>query len=301
MMRKPSYLFPLLKLTANNIRRHPVINLISISIIAVAMLLLSLYFLAYSNASRIVSAWRSDLRVIVYLEDDIPADRLEALKNFCRDLDEVVNLKYVSREQALENFRKALGEDQDFLKDLPENPLPASLELYLDAEISSLQDVEHLARQLERQVGVEEVVYGSRWLRHLFSLLRVVKYFGLLFAAFLSLMTVFIVASTIRLSLFSRREIIRVLYLVGATRWFVAMPYLLEGIFQGTLASLLALGLAYGGFVSFRDWLHAQVPQWPIAARLEFFPPSFMVIFLCLGTGLGVAGFLLSSRWNFRD
>jgi len=301
MMRKPSYIYPLLKLTANNIRRHPVINLISISIIAVAMLLLSLYFLAYSNASRIVSDWRTDLRVIVYLDDDISTDRLAALKSYCQDLDEVVSLEYVTKEQALEKFRKILDEDESFLDDLPENPLPASLELVLDAEVSSLDDVEHLARQLERQVGVDEVVYGSRWLRHLFSLLRVVKYFGLLFAAFLSLMTIFIVASTIRLSLFSRREIIRVLYLVGAARWFVAMPYLLEGIFQGTLASLLALGLAYGGFLSFRDWLHAQVPQWPIASRLEFFPPAFIVVFLCLGTGLGIAGFLLSSRWNFRD
>jgi len=301
MSYMPDYIYPLLKLTANNIRRHPVVNLISISIIAIAMLLLSLYFLAYSNAAQLVSAWRADLRIIVYLDDDISEARLADLKNFCRELDEVINLQYVSKEQALENFKKTLGDDAGFLDDLPENPLPASLELSLDRKVAAVADVERLARQLKRQVGVEDVVYGSYWLRHLFSLLKIVKYFGLLFAAFLSVVTIFIVASTIRLSLYSRREIIRVLYLVGATRTFVALPYLLEGIFQGTLASLLALGLAYGGYVGFRNWLKLQVPQWSISTQLHFFSPLTMLSFILLGTLLGIAGFLLSSRWGFRD
>jgi cell division transport system permease protein len=294
------YVHPLFKLTLNNIRRHPVINFISIAIITVAMLLLSLYFLAYSNVTRMVSAWRTDLKIIVYLEDDITPDRLTELKDFCRELDEVEALTLVSKEQALENFRKSLGENADFLDDLPENPLPVSLELALDRKVAGMGDLEHLARQLGRQAGVEKVVYGSWWLHHLFSLLRIVKYFGLLFAAFISGVTIFIVASTIRLSLYSRRETIRVLHLVGASRAFVALPYFLEGLFQGTMASLLALGLSYGGYLNFRNWLQTQVPQWSLTGRIEFFAPLTIMLFVFLGTGLGVAGFLLSSRWDIH-
>jgi len=297
MAKIQDHLFPLFKLTGNNIRRHPVINLISVSIITISMLLLTLYFLGYSNAARIVSAWRADLRIVVYLDDNVGDERMLVLKNFCRELGEVVRFDYVSKEKALENFKVTLGEDSKFLSDLPENPLPASLELFLDAAVADVDDVERLARQLERQAGVDEVVYGSSWLRQLFSLLKMVKYFGVLFAVFLSAVTIFIVASTIRLSLFARRETIKVLHLVGATRSFIALPYLFEGVFQGALASMLALGLAFAGFEHFKVWLHTQAPQWSIVSQLKFFTVLPLLLFLLLGTLLGVAGFLLSSRW----
>ncbi len=301
MTRTQDYLYPLFKLTGNNIRRHPVINLISISIISIAMLLLALYFLGYSNVARIVSVWRADLRIAVYLVDDIDAERMSALKNYCRELDEVIRFDYVSKEQALENFKVTLGEESNFLSGLPGNPLPASLELFLDSEVADVDDVERLARQLQRQVGVDEVAYGSRWLRQLFSLLKTVKYFGFIFAAFLSVVTVFIVASTIRLSLYARSETIRVLHLVGATRSFIALPYLFEGVFQGVVASSLALGFAFAGFRHFKVWLQTQAPQWSIAPQLKFFTALPLLLFLLLGTILGIAGFLLSSRWISRD
>ncbi|MCD6430288.1 MAG: ABC transporter permease [Deltaproteobacteria bacterium] len=301
MTRTQDYLYPLFKLTGNNIRRHPVINLISISIISIAMLLLALYFLGYSNVARIVSVWRADLRIAVYLVDDIDAERMSVLKNYCRELDEVIRFDYVSKEQALENFKVTLGEKSNFLSGLPGNPLPASLELFLDSEVADVDDVERLARQLQRQVGVDEVAYGSRWLRQLFSLLKTVKYFGFIFAAFLSVVTVFIVASTIRLSLYARSETIRVLHLVGATRSFIALPYLFEGVFQGVVASSLALGFAFAGFRHFKVWLQIQAPQWSIAPQLKFFTALPLLLFLLLGTILGIAGFLLSSRWISRD
>ncbi len=301
MPRIYDHVYPVFKLTINNIRRHPIINLISIMIISIAMLMLALYFLAYINADRVVSTWRSDLKVAVYLKDDLSPEGLVLLKSFCLDLDEVVHLDYVSKEDALKHFKVILGKDSSFLSDLPENPLPASLELLLDAEVADISTVEHLARQLRRQNGVDEVAYGSYWLRQLFSLLKMVKYLGFIFASFLSAVTVFVVASTIRLSLFARRETIRVLYLVGATRRFIVIPYLFEGIFQGAVASSIALGLSYAGFHYFKFWLQEQVPQWFIAPMLEFFDLSSILIFLLLGTLLGIAGFLISSRWLSRD
>ncbi len=301
MPRIYDHLYPVFKLTVNNIRRHPIINLISIMIISIAMLMLALYFLAYMNADRVVSTWRSDLKVAVYLDDDLSPEGLILLKSFCLDLDEVIHLDYISKEEALKRFKVILGKDSSFLSDLPENPLPASLELLLDAEVADIDTVEHLARQLRRQTGVDEVAYGSYWLRQLFSLLKMVKYLGFIFASFLSAVTVFVVASTIRLSLFARRETIRVLYLVGATRRFIVMPYLFEGIFQGAVASSIALGLSYGGFYYFKIWLQEQVPQWSIAPMLKFFDLSSLLTFLLLGTLLGIAGFLISSRWLSRD
>ena len=297
MAKIQDHLFPLLKLTGNNIRRHPVINLISISIITISMLLLILYFLGYSNAARVVSTWRADFRIVVYLQENIDAERMANLKSFCRELDEVMRIEFISKAQALKNFKVTLGEDADFLEGLPGNPLPASLELFLDSAVADVDDVERLARQLQRQVGVDEVSYGSSWLQKLFSLLKTVKYFGLLFASFISAVTIFIVASTIRLSLFARRETLKVLHLVGATRSFIALPYLFEGVFQGALASILALGLAYAGFIHFKEWLKLQAPQWPLALQLKFFTTLPLLLFLFMGILLGIAGFLLSSRW----
>ncbi|MBN2707050.1 MAG: FtsX-like permease family protein [Deltaproteobacteria bacterium] len=297
MIRIRDYSLSLFKLTVNNIRRHPVINLISISIITLAMLLLALYLLAYGNVTRIVSLWRADLRLAVYLEDDLDQARLSALQAYCLDLRETKKVVYISPEQALANFKVTLGDDAVFLEGLTENPLPSSFEILLDEGVAELGDVERLARQLKRQAGVVQVEYGHRWLMHLFSFLRMIKYFGYLMAIFLSAVTVFIVASTIRLSLYARRDTIRVLRLVGATSGFIALPYFFEGIFQGVAASALALSLAYAGFRYFCDWLRSQAPQWAALSQLHFFSVSELLFFILVGTFLGVAGFLLSSRW----
>ncbi|HDS15609.1 MAG TPA: ABC transporter permease [Proteobacteria bacterium] len=291
------YSFSLFKLTANNICRHPLINLISISIITLAMLLLALYFLVYGNVTRIVSLWRADLRLAVYLEDDLDRARLSALQAYCLELRETKKVVYISQAQALENFKVTLGDDAVFLEGLSENPLPSSFEILLDEGVVELADVERLARQLERQVGVDQVEYGHRWLMHLFSFLKMIKYFGYVVTIFLSAVTVFIVASTIRLSLYARRDTIRVLRLVGATSSFIALPYFFEGVFQGLAASMLALSLAYAGFRHLCDWLRSQVPQWAALSQLHFFSVSELLFFICIGTFLGVAGFLLSSRW----
>ncbi|MBN2704975.1 MAG: hypothetical protein JXR89_00875 [Deltaproteobacteria bacterium] len=300
MARKNEYFHPLCKLTWNNIRRHPYINLISISIISFALLLLALYYLGYVNATRIFTYWRADLCLAVYLDDDLDPLQLGVLRAYCRDLPEVAAVSYVTRSEALANFRRTLGQDAGFLEGLTENPLPASLELKLDSAVAEVADVERLARQLERQAGVSEVEYGSRWLRHLFSFFKVLKYFGLLFTAFLSAVTVFIVANTIRLTLYARRETVRVLYLVGAHPWFISLPYFFEGMFQGSVAALLALAAAYGGYRYFRGWLLLRIPEWGLSAQVHFFDFITILIFLAFGTLLGVAGFLVSSNWLRR-
>jgi cell division protein FtsX len=81
----------------------------------------------------------------------------------------------------------------------------------------------------------------------------------------------------------------------------VSLPYLFEGIFQGAVASSVALGLAFAVFYYVRFWLQEQVPQWSIAPQLEFFTIPSLLLFLLLGTLLGIAGFLISSSWLSRD
>ncbi len=294
---KMTYFYYLLRSTYQNIRQHLVINLISIFTIAFSLVLFGLYSFGYLNLKKTLEDWRTDFQMIVYLEDSISKSQLNSLRHFCESSPAVARVVHVSKKQAMQRFRKSLGKDSSLLRGLKENPLPASLELQLKNKVKDMQAVENLAKQIGKQPGVEELQYGQQWLRHFFSLMKLLHIAGLGVTGFLFFVTVFIVSNTIKLSFYSRRDAIDIMELVGATRFYIAVPYLLEGIFQGLVASLLSVGAVYALYYYLVSWLRQSFPFLQGMVSLAFFTPGMLGGFVALGVLLGVLGFLVSFKW----
>lgn len=292
-----TYLSYLLKSTYQNIRQHLAINLISIFTITFSLVIFGLYSFAYLNLKKTVDDWRADFQVIVYLQDSISQTQLKSLRHLCESQPVVSRVVYVSKNKAMQNFKQSLGKDSTLLQGLKSNPLPASLELQLKSEVPDMQAVESLVDRIREQPGVEELQYGQQWLHHFFSIMKLLHLFGLGISGFLFLVTIFIVSNTIKLSFYSRRDAIDIMELVGATRFYIAVPYLLEGLFQGLVASLLSVAAVYGLYYYLAAWLQRSFPFLQGLVSLAFFTPRMLGGFVILGISLGVLGFLVSFKW----
>ncbi|MGD8371883.1 MAG: permease-like cell division protein FtsX [Syntrophobacterales bacterium] len=287
-----------LKKALENLRINPFLSLVTLSTIAISMLILGLFVLIYLNVQQFVHQWGDELQVTAYLQETISRNQAEKLRSKIADWPEVEAITYISKTQALARFRSQLRDYAGILEGLRENPLPASLELKLRAEFSRGGNMDELSTRLERLPGVAEVQYGKRWLAKLRIFVDVMKLVGITVGGLLLLATIFVISNTIKLTYYSRQEELEILRLVGATDFFIRAPFLIEGLLHGLGGALLATG----GLLLLMLFLfsHLNLPL-----RLAFMPGSLPSIpllagFLGLGLLLGILGSTVSLRRFLR-
>lgn len=152
--------------------------------------------------------------------------------------------RVVSREEALARLAQELGEMGGALSELPENPLPLSIELAIPPALRTPAALRALAGELGKLPGVSAVDYGEQAVERLSAIAEALRFGGLIAFLVVAVVTVATVSATLQLAIYARREEIDIQKLVGATNRFVKTPFLIEGVFQGLAgAALAALGL----------------------------------------------------------
>ncbi len=230
--------FRLVRRAALNLWRAPLPSLVAVVTIAVALFLGAALAVSVLGARALLASWGAHAGVTAYLERGTPEPQARALAARIRAEEPRVEVAYVSPADALERLRAQLGDLAGALEGLPKNPLPASLEL----TPRDAGEVRALAQRVAGLPGVAEVDYGREWLDRLEALGRALRAFG---GAALGLVVgaaLLVVANTIRLAVYARRDEIEIMKLVGATDAYVRVPFLLEGALQGLVGAALALG-----------------------------------------------------------
>jgi cell division transport system permease protein len=235
------------------IRRHKGVTSISIVIMSLSLLMLAVFLLATDNLLKVIGQTEGEMRVYVYLEDRLGAEGIEKLYQQLMSEDEVESVVFVSREEALADFRSQLTEeDAELLDALETNPLPNSLWVMLKSEFrdkASLSSFAGMATQLD---GVEEVRYGKDFVEKFARIIRSVYYIDVVVGIIVILSAIFIIANAVRLTVISRKRNIEILKLVGATNRFITMPFIIEGAFQGGVAAVFSLVLLFALTVASR-------------------------------------------------
>jgi cell division transport system permease protein len=231
------------------LRASPVTSAVAVATIAVTLLLGGFFALLLGNMADVAQRFDADLAVTAYLEQDLDADAQGDVTVQAGRLDGVVRATFVSKEEALDRFETGVGQKLGIAEALDENPLPASIEIVLAAEAQSADGVRRVVEALEGLPGVAEVGHGQSWIEGYARALGLARAVGLGFGVVLGLATLLIVANTIRLAVYARRDEIEILALVGASRTFIAIPFLLEGFLQGLLGGACALFLLLGLFL----------------------------------------------------
>ena len=268
----------------------------SLGAITVAFLVVGIFLLLTLNLSALFSQWAEDFHVIAFLQDEITPDQLALLKKRLDGELAVREVRYVSKEEALTHFRHQLRGQESLLEGLQRNPLPASFQLKIRKEYQTAVALRQLAAFLKRLEGVEDVLYGQEWIERLSTIVQVMKILAAVIGGILAIASLFIVANTIRLAVYARADEIEIMRLVGATRMYVHLPFIFEGILQGGIGAAFALGLLYLAY-------KATVWQLGITALSgygpkigQFLEPQYGVAMVVTGALLGAVGSLVAAR-----
>lgn len=212
--------------------------------VSLVLFLLGILGLVLINAKELSDYFRESLSFSVMLDDEAKEADIRMLQ---KDLDAKLYVKsteYVSKEEAAIKMREDLGED--FISFLDDNPLPPSIDVYLYAGFTSPDSVALIEKYVLEYPFVKEVYYQESVLFLINENVRKISLFLLIISSFLFLIALTIINNTIRMSIYSKRFLIRTMQLVGATRSFVRRPFLVQSAFHGLLAALIAMSLLMG-------------------------------------------------------
>ncbi|MFQ5894394.1 MAG: permease-like cell division protein FtsX [Nitrospinota bacterium] len=280
-------------------RQNPGVSALAVGTTAVALLILGAFWLVLVNLSGLVEGWGERFQVAVYLRDDAGAKERRAVERMIRREPLVGRLRYISKKEALREFRKRLGEDSAILEGLVKNPLPASYRARFRDGADRGERMAALARRLAAAPGVERVVYDRQWLRKLEDAIGLIRLAAGVLSAVFGLGVVFIISNTIRLTLYARQEEIAIMHLVGATEGFIRTPFVLEGMIHGALGALVALAGAAGGY--YLLLLPGVELVLGGAVELRFFGRELALGMVGGGALLGALGSFLSLGRFLRD
>lgn len=215
--------------------------IISVSLV---LFLLGILGLVIINAKELSDYYRESLSFSVMLDDNAREADIRMLQ---KDLDAkpyVKSTKYISKDEAAVKMKADLGED--FISFLGSNPLPPSVDVYLYADFANPDSVAKIKKYVLEYPFVKEVYYEESLLDLINENIQKISLFLLILSAFLFLIAVTIINNTIRLSIYSKRFLIRTMQLVGATKGFIRKPFLVRSIYHGLIASLIAMILLLG-------------------------------------------------------
>jgi cell division transport system permease protein len=189
--------------------------------------------------------------------DDTSAEIAESLYDRTRATPGVAQAEYISKERAQEIFKEEFGEEADIFFDGAF--LPASIRVTVEPDYINTDSLNALVAEFSSWNRVDEVVYNRPLLAKVQDNLRLLSLIGISIGALVLLASIFLVANTIRLAIYARRLMIRTMKLVGATDGFIRKPFIVEGILQGLISSLLALFILW----VIQEVALAYVPQLP--------------------------------------
>ncbi|MFV0435883.1 MAG: permease-like cell division protein FtsX [Desulfopila sp.] len=280
--------FTVLRQVGRNVRQTWISQIMTLLTVSLSVLIFSLFYLIYANMLTVGEQLGDDLRLIVYLEDEPLPEMKEQYIKKITDFDAVEEIKFISREEAYEQFASQLGNDRDVLADMPRDFLPPSIEVTPLKTLRSFSQIKLFSDYLAKLPGTLKVQYGQDWLERFFQFTKLLSIVVFLSGSLLILTTVFMVAYTIRLTIFGRHDELELLKLVGATNAYIRTPFLLEGFFQGLLGSLLGLTMLYALF----RWITERFsgPGFLSMIEFSFFPTSTVMIIVIVSVLLCVVG-----------
>jgi len=273
---------------------------IAVLTIGVVLVLVGVFLLLVYNMEELLDEFGNELQITAYLDGDLADDAQRELALRVSQLPGVAEVTTVSAEQALERFRSSVGSGVKLLEGLDENPLPASLEITLSPEYRSAGGMAVVMDSIETLAGVTDLNSGRDWVEGYLRAISLVRTVGLGLGIILALATLLIVANTIRLGIIARSDELEILSLVGASRSFIRIPFLLEGMLQGGAGGAIALAILFAIFELALPGLQAGL-QMIVGTAPRFLSTSEALLVVAGGAGLGLMGSAGALAAGFRS
>ena len=265
----------LFKRAIEDIFKNRFLNLVTTITISLSILIVSAFILFFINTNELINIWKKGIRVMAYLRPGTGTVEVSDLKQRIQGLEGVQTVQFISKQAALTRLKDKMQRQASLFKNLLENPLPDAFEIRIVLPEGNWQKIESIATRIESLDQVEEVEYGQQWLErfsNVFSLFRLAGYTlcGIFFMA-----TVFIVANTMRLVIYSRSEEVEIMRLVGASDKFIKIPFYIQSLIQGALGAVVGLTALFIAFLFLNTGV--QTAFYHGFFQMRFLPPMALV------------------------
>lgn len=266
-----------------SIKRNWVMSLASILTVALSLSVVGVFMFGTITLNELIGTFEKQVEIEVFLLDSAEPKAVESLQEKIISWSEIDTVRYISKEEALERFKQRYKDQPELIENLPGNPLPASFVVRL----KDPKQVEKVAKRFDGNEIVDEVEYGKKYVDRLFEAIKVIRYAGITFITLLAFVSIVLIVLTIRLAIYARRQEIAIMRLVGASNWFIRIPFIIEGCVQGFIGALLAAGSLY--------LLKISVFQ-NIKEQLLWLPLKFEVsLLLQISEGLVIGGLAIGA------
>ena len=275
----------------HGLRSNSLVNLLAMGTISMAMLIVGFFLVVFLNLQAAVGAMGERLEMSVYLRGGLTQQEQDYVLTRLKAEPGVKKAVFLEKDAALALLKKELKGQEPLMEGLGENPLPDSYEVTVDAKYADAAKMEVLTKNIGKLYGVEDVSYGRQGVEVLDRLLKLVTWGGMSLAVLLGVTVVFIISNSVRLALYSRGQEIELMQWIGATRWFIMGPFLVEGMLVAVIGTSLAVGILAGLF-------HALPREIVLflsgPGGLDFLPTTVIAYMIGGGGALGFAGGLVS-------
>lgn len=227
--------------TWKNIRRTPYQALSAITVLTVTFFVAQLFILLSIGSHAVLKYFESRPQISAYFTDETPEGQIIAYKNALESDPMVRSVTFISKNDALKMYQEQNQGETLLLEMVTADILPASLEI----SPNSLENIPQIKSAVEQLGGLEEIVYQQDVIETLTNWTRGIRSFGLGLMGFLIGTSILIIVIIVGLKVAAKRNEIRIMQLLGANRWFIVGPFLLEGAIYGFLGATFAWGLNY--------------------------------------------------------
>ncbi len=271
-----------------NVWVNRLMSLASVTVLMACLVIIGLGSMLFFNINALLDKIESQNVIMVYIEDGTTDEQIDKLNKEIYDLGNIQDCIFVSKEEAFENSKKELGEDSALLEGM-ENPMPDAYKVI----VSDMALFKQTVKGLKGLEHIETVRENSDVADKLLDIRYAVTIVIAGMVLLLFVVSLFIIANTIRITMFSRRLEISIMKAVGATNWFIRWPFMIEGVVIGIISSIVSFGvlagLYYGVAYIFNDMLALFKP-----VAFGQYAGYIFLLFALIGTFTGSIGSLIS-------
>jgi cell division transport system permease protein len=271
-------------------------SFVAVAMIALSLLILGTALLVTENLGRAITQWQGKSRLTVFLQSDVTPEQIRAVDAWLASHPGFEGRHFVTKEESLARFRSYFRNLSNAVTQLDENPFPPSFEADIPPRIAQSPAFAGALTELRRLPGVDDLEFDWQWIARLRRLIEIVNLGGAVAGGVLALAAAFTIANVIRLTMLRYREEIEIMRLVGATERTIRAPFLIEGVLQGMLGGVIAVGLLFATFLAARQFLApASSLLWGFLF-VGFLPWGKVVALIAGGMLAGYFGSWLSVR-----
>ncbi len=274
--------------TASNLGRNITITLASVMTVAVSLALVGASLMLRSGVENATRRWQGGIEFVIFMQRDPSPEQVQSLRDDLEQSPEVASVRFVDKKEAYEEFKLLFADSPELVDSIEPETLPPSFRVEpVNKEVDA---VEALGKTYASKSGVGQVVFASKTIRLIQQLSSRLTVGIFVIAAFLLGAAGLLILNTIRMAMFARRREIEVMKLVGATNWFIRVPFMLEGLVQGLIGAFLAIA----ALAAFKPFFQKWLPSSRDIPLVSGFQVSSGEMFFIFGT-LGAVGILIGA------